>query len=182
MLNKKQFKEDGNGTVLTSASHENTKKSLYTFLHKSMTSLGFKQEDFVILKYGSAFFQADIPGESDLDLLLVVRYESLVNRDNNYSKMGPEDLRKSFFYTVLVNELQIANEQSMKDVYAIQNARNPIVKIKWQDESVLLADLIFSVVNNDANYLRINSEMDLVHGLKPMDDLSEKSLNSTKIC
>jgi hypothetical protein len=52
------------------------------------------------------------------------------------------------------------------------------LKINWDG---LMADLIFCVVENDCTYFRLNRGEESVHGLKPVDSLSEGSLNTIKI-
>jgi hypothetical protein len=140
MLKKKSFKEDKAPLPDEDGAAETTKRALCHHIKTTLEEkLGIPDNAYLILVYGSAYFGADVQGTSDLDLLLVLKHEALGKFGND-----PDQIRKNFFFRELVASLlETDSNDALYDAYAIENARNPIIKLKWAD---LLSDLSCALV------------------------------------
>ena len=75
-------------------------------------------------------------------MLLVVKEEALVRFGSE-----PDQIRKNFFFRELVGALlETESKDALYDAYAIENARNPLIKLKWAE---LFADLMCALVHGE---------------------------------
>jgi hypothetical protein len=97
----------------------------------------------LILQFGSAYFKADDLPSSDFDIVLILQFNKL--KDAYPSLTTTVEMRHQFFFKTLAKALRSDHVQ----IYPVQQARNPILKICFiYEKGELWVDLSFAIVAN----------------------------------